>query len=77
MLEKMILLDTIDNVREFSAIAGTKDYQIELSSDDRVVNAKSINEIFSLDLTKPIKMTAHCDMVAELSRQIEKYVVKN
>ena len=26
--------------------------------------------IFSLDLTKPVTMVAHCDNIAELSRQI-------
>ncbi len=76
MLEKMIMLDTIDSVRKFAEIASSKDYKIELESDKYIVNAKSIMGIFSLDLTKPIKMTAYCDMVAELARQIEPYVVK-
>ena len=77
MLEKMIMLDTIDSVRKFSDIASSKDYCIELESGKYTVNAKSIMGIFSLDLTKPVKMTAHCDMVAELARQIEPFIYKN
>lgn len=77
MLEKMIMLDTIDSVRKFSDIASSKDYRIELESGKYTVNAKSIMGIFSLDLTKPVKMTAHCDMVAELARQIEPFIYKN
>ncbi len=77
MLEKMIMLDTIDSVRKFSDIASSKDYSIELESGKYTVNAKSIMGIFSLDLTKPVKMTAHCDMVAELARQIEPFIYKN
>ena len=29
--------------------------------------------VFSLDLTKPVVMVAHCDSVAELSRQVEQF----
>lgn len=38
-----------------------------------IVNAKSIMGVFSLDLTKPLVMVAHGEMVAELIRQIEPY----
>ena len=77
MLEKMIMLDNLGSVRDFADIAGQKDYLIELSSGGKRVNGNSIEEIFTLDLTKPIKMTAHCEMVAEISRQIEQYIIKN
>ncbi|MBR7071957.1 MAG: HPr family phosphocarrier protein [Clostridia bacterium] len=74
MLEKTLLLDNLDKVRQFTAICSSKDYDIELSSGKYIVNAKSIVGIFSLDLTKPVTMTAHCQMVAELSKQIEPFV---
>lgn len=76
MLVKILLLDTIDSVREFVDIANTKDYKITLKSGNTVVNAKSIMSVFGLDLTRPVEMTADCKTVFELSRQIEKFVLK-
>ncbi len=76
MLTKILLLDTIDSVREFVDIANSKDYEITLKSGDTVVNAKSIMSVFTLDLTKPVEMTAECKTVFELSRQIQKFAVK-
>lgn len=76
MLEKLIMLDTIDNVRSFVDIASSKNYDITLESGKYIVDAKSIMGVFSLDLTKPLLMRANCNMIAELSRQIEPYVLK-
>lgn len=76
MLTKILLLDTIDFVREFVDIASSKDYEITLKSGDIVVDAKSIISVFSLDLTKPVEMTAHCKTAFELSRQVEKFCYK-
>ena len=76
MLNKTLLLDTIDKVREFVDIANTKDYKITLKSGNTIVDGKSIISVFSFDLTKPIEMEADCKTVFELSRQIDKFVVK-
>lgn len=73
MLEKTIMLSSIDDVKKFVDIACSKDYDIELMSGKYIVNAKSIMGVFSLDLTKPLVMVAHGEMVAELIRQIEPY----
>lgn len=76
MLEKTLLLETIDHVRTFSAIASGKDYDITLTGVGGTANAKIISEIFKLDLTKPVVMRAECNMIAELSRQIEPFICK-
>lgn len=70
MLEKELMLTNFDDVKKFVEITSSKDYPIELLSGKYVINAKSIMGIFSLDLTKPVTMVAHCDNIAELSRQI-------
>ncbi len=70
MIEKTIMLKNMDDVKKFVDIACSKDYDIELMSGKYIINAKSIMGVFSLDLTKPVVMVAHCDTVAELSRQI-------
>ena len=74
MLEKKLLLDHYDKVKKFVEIACSKDYDIELLSGKYVVNAKSIMGVFSLDLTRPVTMVAHCDMVADIMRQIKPFL---
>lgn len=76
MLEKMLLLETIDQVRLLSSIAAGKEYEITLTGAGGTANAKEISEIFRLDLTKPVMMHADCNMVAELSRQIKPLLYK-
>ncbi|MCQ2478920.1 MAG: HPr family phosphocarrier protein [Clostridia bacterium] len=77
MLEKTLILSNIDDVKSFVELANTKDYDIEIMSGKYVVNAKSIMGIFSLDLTKPVVMVAHCgEKIAEISRQVEKYTIE-
>lgn len=70
MLEKELMLQNFEDVKKFVEITNSKDYPIELLSGKYVINAKSIMGIFSLDLTKPVTMVAHCDNIAKLSRQI-------
>ena len=73
MLEKTLILNSFDEVKHFVDLAGSKDYDIELISGKYVVNAKSIMGVFSLDLTKPVVMTAHCEDGTELSSQVEQF----
>lgn len=70
MLEKQLMLENFEDVKKFVEITNSKDYPIELLSGKYIINAKSIMGIFSLDLTKPVTMVAHCDNIAELSRQV-------
>lgn len=73
MFERMLYLKSFDEVKKFSAFASEKDYDIELVSGKYVINAKSIMGIFSLDLTKPVKMVALSNKAAELTRQTEEF----
>ena len=73
MLERTIMLENFDIVKKFVDFANTKDYDIELLSGKYVVNAKSIMGVFSLDLTKPLIMTAHTENTAELLQQTEQF----
>ncbi len=76
MLEKKIMLNQFNDVKKFVEIANSKDYDIELLSGKYIVNAKSIMGVFSIDLTKPIIMRAHCETVAELTKQISPYIIE-
>ncbi len=76
MISKILLLDTIDSVREFVDIANTKDFEIVLKSGDTIVNGKSIMSVFGLDLTKPVTMDADCNNCFDLLKQIDKFIYK-
>lgn len=76
MLEKTIILKSFDDVRNFVNLANTVEYDIELVSGKYTVDAKSIMGVFSLDLTKPMTMVAHCELAASLAKKIEPFLVE-
>ena len=57
----MISLKSIDDVKRFVNAAAALTCEADLSSGRYVVDAKSIMGIFSLDLSKPIKLELHCN----------------
>ena len=76
--ETMIRLATISDVREFvEIVTASARHEIDLASGRYVVDGKSILGIFSLDLSKPIKMTVHGDHAEELLEKLERFVVKD
>ena len=52
------------------------DYDVDLVSGRYAVDAKSIMGIFSLDLSKPIKLQAHTDDAEALEKAIGRFIVK-
>ena len=77
MIEKTIALKNYNSVKEFIEIANSKPYDIELMYKNKTVNAKDTSGVFSLDLTKPIVMVAHCQSAGELLMQIRKYLYED
>ena len=76
MIEKTISLKNFDSVKKFVEIATSKPYDIELMYKNKTVDAKDIESIFSLDLTKPLVMVAHCQTSGELLMQIRNFLYK-
>ena len=70
-----IKLSSIEDVRKFVDIVSKYDIDIDLSSGRYIVDAKSIMGIFSLDLLKPIKLTAHSHNTDELFAEIKPYMI--
>ncbi|MCI8388067.1 MAG: HPr family phosphocarrier protein [Clostridiales bacterium] len=70
-----IKLSSIEDVRKFVDIVSKYDLDVDLSSGRYIVDAKSIMGIFSLDLLKPIKLTAHSDNTDELFAEIKPYMI--
>ena len=56
MKSVIIRLDTINDVKSFVNTVSKYDFDVDLISGRYAVDAKSIMGIFSLDLSKPIKM---------------------
>ena len=52
------------------------DYDIDLVSGRYAIDAKSIMGIFSLDLSKAIKLQAHTEDPEKLIAAIDKFIVK-
>lgn len=59
MTERKIKLNSIDDVKEFTSLANSKTYELDLISGRYAVDAKSIMGIFSLDLTKTLTLKLH------------------
>ncbi len=71
-----IALNSIIDVKEFVNIVNKYSCDIDLTSSRYVVDAKSIMGIFSLDLSKPIKVDVHCDDAEDLMKELEKFIVE-
>lgn len=69
-----ILLSSINDVKNFVNTVSKYDYDIDLTSGRYVVDAKSIMGIFSLDLSKPIKVEIHNDNSDDLMAELKPYI---
>ena len=66
----------INDVKDFVNTVMLFNYDIDLVSGRYAVDAKSIMGIFSLDLSKPIKLQAHTEDPEALIKAIDKFIVK-
>ena len=60
-----VCLNTVEKVKGFVNTISPLDGDFDLVSDRYVVDAKSIMGIFSLDLSKALRLDIHNDAVAE------------
>jgi len=74
MKQLSIMLHTINDVKEFVAVVSQFDYDVDLISGRYAVDAKSIIGIFSLDLSKPLKVNIYADECGELLEKLEKFI---
>ena len=75
MKKTTVMLDSISAVKNFVNIVTAYDYEVDLASGRYAVDAKSIMGIFSLDLSKPIQLTAHTDDADKFFDEIKEYIV--
>lgn len=77
MKECKVKLNSIEDVKEFVALANACVFDIDLLSGRYAVDAKSIMGIFSLDLTKELSLIAHSDGEdgKDFIDEIQKFIV--
>lgn len=70
-----ISLKEVNDVTKFVNLLTTYDYEVDLVSGRYIVNAKSLLGIYSLDLSKPVKLVIYSDecdeLLAKLKEQFE------
>ncbi len=75
MYTAMILLSDIETVKKFVSIVSTYDFDVTLHSEKYIINGKSIMGIFSLDLSKPVKLVVEEKCPEKFSIQIEPFII--
>lgn len=70
-----ISLKSITDVKDFVNIVNKYDFDIDLTSGRYVVDAKSIMGIFSLDLSKPIRVDIHVDECGNFCEEIKSFIL--
>ena len=75
MKEVKIILNNIQDIRDFVNQVILVDYDVDLVQGRYVVDAKSIMGIFSLDLLSPITLIAHTKAPEELFAKLAKFAV--
>lgn len=70
-----IMLKSINDVKEFVNTVNKYDFDVDLTSGRYVVDAKSIMGIFSLDLSKPIKVEVHSEESAAFLEEIKGFII--
>lgn len=76
MQEVKIMLNNIQDIREFVNEVVLLDYEVDLSQGRYLINAKSIMGIFSLDLLTPITLIARTDKADAFFTKIQRFIVK-
>lgn len=75
MYTTTIQFNSVEEAKRFVNVCNTVDFAVELVSGSYVVDAKSIMGIFSLDLSKPVELHAHCEDGTAFSDKIEEFIV--
>ena len=70
-----IMLNTINDVKAFVNTVSKYDFDVDLISGRYAIDAKSIMCIFSLDLSKPIRLEAHSEDNEKFFDEIKPFII--
>lgn len=65
MVEKMIKLSSVDDVRRFTNVLTEKNLKVSLTNGRYTVDGRSIMGIFCLNLSQPLKLISESDECEE------------
>lgn len=71
-----IMLNSINDVKNFVNAVNKYDFDVDLTSGRYVVDAKSIMGIFSLDLSKPIKVEVFTDESDAFMEEMKDFIIE-
>lgn len=74
MKEATILLQSIEDVKNFNRTVAVYEGDVDLVSGRYVIDAKSIMGIFSLDLSKPINIQVHGENPDVLLESLKQFI---
>ena len=72
-----IKLSLAENVKTFVNVVNRYPYDMDLRSGRYVVDAKSILGIFSIDLSRPIRLDIYSDDCDDLIEALDGYLIKD
>ncbi len=75
--ELVLNLKTLEKVKKFTNVVNKFNSDVDIIRDRYVIDAKSIIGIFTIDLTKPVKVRIVSDDKAEITRfneQMEEFM---
>jgi len=66
-----------DHVKNFVSLVNRFPYDMDLRSGRYVVDAKSILGIFSIDLSRPIRLDIYSDDCDDLLKELDGYLIRD
>lgn len=72
MYKVTVKLDTLQQAKQFVHICSAEEFNIELSAGDRVVHAKSIIGVLSMELSVPMELSVEKGDPAAIAAFAEK-----
>ncbi len=76
MYKTTIVLHSLQQAKQFVQICSEQDFSIELSAGDRVVHAKSIIGVLSMDLSEPMELSVEqgdANAIAQFAEKLEPF----
>lgn len=74
-IKATVLLDKIVDIKNFVNLVSKCRDDVVIKSGHYTVNAKSIMALFSLDLSKPLKVEFYGDFPYEVKEGIKKFII--
>lgn len=75
LIEAVVNIDTVDKVKEFCNLCSKCAGEVSVYGGRYIVSGKSIMGLFSLDLTKPLKVEFYGDIPYEVKEGMKKFIV--